>query len=138
MAWQVFQRYFQLRPGDLSEFDRTRLNAEFVAFFKTEIEFTPVSIRALAGRYGVEGQTLRKQYKEKISGYQEWKRFGRMEFNKALDAFSNRSTTIISYFEERLTMRRGILQCKNQGVRSQLRGVSDVKFFMFRLATLYA
>lgn len=61
-----------------------------------------------------------------------------MEFNKALDAFSNCSTTIINYFEERLTMRRGILQCKNQGVRSQLRRVSDVKFFMFRLATLYA
>ena len=31
-----------------------------------------MSICVLAERYGVKGQTLRKQYKEKISGYRNW------------------------------------------------------------------
>ncbi|MCS2409161.1 transposase [Phocaeicola vulgatus] len=57
---------------DLSEFDGTRLNSEFVSFLKKEIESTPVSICVLAERYGVKGQTLRKQYKEKISDYRNW------------------------------------------------------------------
>ena len=41
-------------------------------FKKKEIESTPVSICVLAERYGVKGQTLRKQYKEKISDYRNW------------------------------------------------------------------
>ena len=40
--------------------------------WKKEIESTPVSICVLAERYGVKGQTLRKQYKEKISDYRNW------------------------------------------------------------------
>ena len=31
-----------------------------------------MSISTLACRYGMNGQTLRKQYKEKISGYRQW------------------------------------------------------------------
>lgn len=31
-----------------------------------------MSICTLAARYGVKGQTLRKQYKEKISNYRQW------------------------------------------------------------------
>lgn len=31
-----------------------------------------MGISALACRYGVNGQTLRRQYKEKISGYRQW------------------------------------------------------------------
>lgn len=62
-----------------------------------------------------------------------------MEFNKVLDTFSNHSTTIISYFEERLTNATAeSFNAKIKVFRSQLRGVSDVRFFMFRLATLYA
>lgn len=41
-------------------------------FFKNEIESTPVSISSLGKRYGLNGQTLRKQYKEVISGFREW------------------------------------------------------------------
>lgn len=41
-------------------------------FLKKEIESTPVGICVLAERYGVKGQTLRKQYKEKISDYRNW------------------------------------------------------------------
>ena len=37
-----------------------------------EIQRTPVSISTLAARNGLNGQTLRKQYKEVISGYRSW------------------------------------------------------------------
>ena len=37
-----------------------------------EIESTPISISTLAARNGLKGQTLRKQYKEKISDYRNW------------------------------------------------------------------
>lgn len=37
-----------------------------------EIDTTAVSITTLASRYGVNGQTLRKQYKEKLSDYRMW------------------------------------------------------------------
>ena len=62
-----------------------------------------------------------------------------MEFNKVLDTFSNHSTTIINYFEERLTNASAeSFNATIKAFRSQLRGVADVKFFMFRLARLYA
>ena len=44
----------------------------------------------------------------------------------------------INYFEERLTyVSAESFNAKIKAFRSQLRGVSDVKFFMFRLAMLY-
>lgn len=39
-----------------------------------EIESTPVSISTLAALNGLNGQTLRKQYKEKISDYRLWEK----------------------------------------------------------------
>lgn len=70
--------------------------------------------------------------------YNEVERFDSVEFNKVLDTFSNHSTTIINYFEERLTNASAeSFNAKIKAFRSQLRGVADVKFFMFRLAMLY-
>lgn|SRR5574344_1981533 len=37
-----------------------------------EIESTPINISTLAERFGLNGQTLRKQYKEVISDYRAW------------------------------------------------------------------
>ena len=55
-------------------------------------------------------------------------KFGCMEFNKVLDTFFNHSTTIINYFEERLTNASAeSFNAKIKAFRSQLRGVSDVK-----------
>ena len=66
-------------------------------------------------------------------------KFGCMEFNKVLDTFFNHSTTIINYFEERLTNASAeSFNAKIKAFRSHLSGVAGVKFFMFRLATLYA
>ncbi len=67
--------------------------------------------------------------------YNEVEKFDYMEFNKVLDTFSNHSTTIINYFEERLTNASAeSFNAKIKAFRSQLRGVADLKFFMFRLA----
>ncbi|WP_220429337.1 transposase, partial [Phocaeicola vulgatus] len=58
---------------------------------------------------------------------------------KLIHTFSNHSTTIINYFEERLTNASAeSFNAKIKAFRSQLRGVADLKFFMFRLARLYA
>ena len=71
--------------------------------------------------------------------YNEVEKFDYMEFNKVLDTFSNHSTTIINYFEERLTNASAeSFNAKIKAFRSQVRGVADLKFFMFRLASLYA
>ena len=64
--------------------------------------------------------------------YNEMEKLDSIEFNKVLDTFSNHSTTIINYFEERLTNASAeSFKAKIKAFRSQLRGVADVKFFMF-------
>ncbi len=45
-------------------------------FKKRKIDSTPVSIFTLAARNGLNGQTLRRQYKEVISGYRLWNQLG--------------------------------------------------------------
>ncbi|MCM1738014.1 transposase [Phocaeicola vulgatus] len=80
-----------------------------------------------------------KNFPPDLSGEPEVEKFDYMEFNKVLDTFSNHSTTIINYFEERLTNASAeSFNAKIKAFRSQLRGVADLKFFMFRLARLYA
>lgn len=71
--------------------------------------------------------------------YNDVSDFGRNEFNKVLETFENHNTTIINYFDSRLTNASAeSFNAKIKAFRSQFRGVGDIKFFMFRLATLYA
>lgn len=71
--------------------------------------------------------------------YNEVEAFGDNEFNKVLETFENHSATIINYFDGRLTNASAeSFNAKIKAFRSQFRGVGDIKFFMFRLATLYA
>ena len=71
--------------------------------------------------------------------YNDVEKFESDEFNKVLDTFANYTNTIINYFDERLTNASAeSFNAKIKAFRSQLRGVADIKFFMFRLATLYA
>ena len=59
--------------------------------------------------------------------YNEVEKFDCMEFNKVLDTFSNHSTTIINYFEERLTNTSAeSFYAKIKAFRNLLRGVADV------------
>lgn len=71
--------------------------------------------------------------------YNKVEAFGNNEFNKVLETFENHNTTIINYFERRLTNASAeSFNAKIKAFRTQFRGVGDIKFFMFRLATLYS
>lgn len=71
--------------------------------------------------------------------YNDVSDFGSNEFNKVLETFENHNATIINYFERRLTNASAeSFNAKIKAFRTQFRGVGDIKFFMFRLATLYA
>lgn len=71
--------------------------------------------------------------------YNEVETFGNNEFNKVLETFENHNITIINYFERRLTNASAeSFNAKIKAFRTQFRGVRDIKFFMFRLATLYS
>ena len=71
--------------------------------------------------------------------YNEVEAFHNNEFNKVLETFENHNATIINYFEQRLTNASAeSFNAKIKAFRAQFRGVGDIKFFMFRLATLYS
>lgn len=71
--------------------------------------------------------------------YNDVENFACDEFNHVLETFTNHNTTIINYFEQRLTNASAeSFNAKVKAFRSQLRGVTDVEFFMYRLATQYS
>ena len=71
--------------------------------------------------------------------YNEVETFGENEFARVLETFENHNETIINYFEERLTNASAeSFNAKIKAFRAQFRGVGDIRFFMFRLATQYA
>lgn len=71
--------------------------------------------------------------------HNEVETFGNNEFNKVLEASENHNASIVNYFEKRLTNASAeSFNAKIKALRTQFRGVVDIKFFMFRLATLYA
>ena len=71
--------------------------------------------------------------------YNDVEAFGDNQFNKVLETFENHNPTIINYFEQRLTNASAeSFNAKIKAFRTQFRGVGDIKFFMFRLATLYS
>lgn len=71
--------------------------------------------------------------------YNSVEAFGEDEFNHVLETFENHNRTILNYFEERLTNASAeSFNAKIKAFRTQFRGVGDIKFFMFRLATQYA
>ena len=71
--------------------------------------------------------------------YNKVEEFGDNQFSKVLETFENNSLTIINYFERRLTNASAeSFNAKIKAFRTQFRGVGDIIFFMFRLATLYS
>ena len=65
--------------------------------------------------------------------------FGDDGFSKVIETFENHNATIINYFEDRLTNASAeSFNAKIKAFRTQFRGVGDIRFFMFRLATLYS
>ena len=71
--------------------------------------------------------------------YNKVEAFGDEGFNKVIETFENHSNTIINYFVDRLTNASAeSFNAKIKAFRTQFRGVGDIKFFMYRLATLYS
>lgn len=71
--------------------------------------------------------------------YNEVDAFGYEGFSKVIETFENHNETIINYFEDRLTNASAeSFNAKIKAFRTQFRGVGDIKFFMYRLATLYS
>ncbi len=71
--------------------------------------------------------------------YNDVEKFNNPEFNKVLETFENHNTTIINYFEQRLTNASAeSFNAKIKAFRTQFRGVGDIKFFMYRLSMLYS
>ncbi len=71
--------------------------------------------------------------------YNKVEAFGDDGFSKVIETFENHNATIINYFEDRLTNASAeSFNAKIKAFRTQFRGVGDIKFFMFRLATLYS
>lgn len=65
--------------------------------------------------------------------------FGYDGFCKVIETFENHNDTIVNYFENRLTNASAeSFNAKIKALRTQFRGVGDIKFFMYRLATLYS
>ena len=71
--------------------------------------------------------------------YNKVEAFGDDGFSKVIETFENNNATIINYFQDRLTNASAeSFNAKIKAFRTQFRGVGDIKFFMYRLATLYS
>jgi len=71
--------------------------------------------------------------------YNKVEALGDERFSKVIETFENHNATIINYFEDRLTNASAeSFNAKIKAFRTQFRGVGDIKFFMYRLATLYS
>ena len=71
--------------------------------------------------------------------YNQVEEFNEQGLNKVLETFENHYITIINYFDKRLTNASAeSFNAKIKALRSQFRGVGDIKFFMYRLAMLYS
>ena len=71
--------------------------------------------------------------------YNDVEAFGHDGFSKVIETFENHNDTIVNYFEGRMTNASAeSFNAKIKAFRTQFRGVGDIKFFMYRLATLYS
>lgn len=71
--------------------------------------------------------------------YNRVEAFGYDGFCKVIETFENHNQTIINYFEDRRTNASAeSFNAKIKAFRTQFRGVGDIRFFMYRLATLYS
>ena len=60
-------------------------------------------------------------------------------FNSVIQTMQNNYATIASYFENRSTNASAeSFNAKVKAFRNQFRGVADIPFFIFRLATIFA
>ena len=71
--------------------------------------------------------------------YNDVEAFGYEGFSKVIETFENHNDTIVNYFEDWMTNASAeSFNAKIKAFRTQFRGVGDIRFFMYRLATLYS
>lgn len=84
-----------------------------------------------------------KQHLDAITPLKEWidltRNLGIKEFNSVANSIENHFDTILNFFQNRSTNANAeSFNSKIKLFRANLRGVVDTKFFLFRLATLFA
>lgn len=115
------------------------------------METIPTTSRSLDHYYHINGDTFEKQYKEVLSGYREWSELSLARwYNKVDDSgfksFNVIAATLYEHYDEILNffVNRATnafaesFNAKIKAFRAALRGVTDIKFFLFRLTKLYA
>ena len=71
--------------------------------------------------------------------YEEVEKLNSKFFNSVIQTMQNNYATIANYFENRSTNASAeSFNAKVKAFRNQFRGVSDIPFFIFRLATIFA
>jgi transposase len=62
-----------------------------------------------------------------------------MEFNSVVNSIENHFDNIMNFFDNRITNANAeSFNSKIKNFRANLRGVTDIKFFLFRLQKLFA
>ncbi len=123
-------------PDKWSERTKERMNLLFTKYPKIKQSYDVVNkLRAIFRSTTLTKETAR----EKLHGwYKTVNRCTIREIKSARDAIKSRENNVLNYFLERSTNASAeSLNSKMKGFRAQLRGVSDLPFFMYRLCTIF-
>ena len=123
-------------PDKWSERTKERMNLLFTKYPKIKQSYDVVNkLRAIFRSTTLTKETAR----EKLHGwYKTVNRCTIREIKSARDAIKSREDNVLNYFLERSTNASAeSLNSKMKGFRAQLRGVSDLPFFMYRLCTIF-
>ena len=123
-------------PDKLSERTKERMNLLFRLYPKIKESYDIINkLRAIFRSTSLDRDAARV----KLHGwYKTVNRCTIREINSARDAIKSREDNVLNYFLERSTNASAeSLNSKMKGFRAQLRGVSDLPFFMYRLCQIF-
>ena len=124
-------------PDKWSERTKERMDLLFAKYSKIKQSYDVVNkLRAIFRSEKLTKDTAR----EKLHGwYKTVNRCTIREVKSARDAIRSREDNVLNYFIARSTNASAeSLNSKMKAFRAQLRGVSDLPFFMYRLSTIYS
>ena len=123
-------------PDKLSERTKERMNLLFRLYPKIKESYDIINkLRAIFRSTSLDRDAARV----KLHGwYKTVNRCTIREIKSARDAIKSREDNVLNYFLERSTNASAeSLNSKMKGFRAQLRGVSDLPFFMYRLCQIF-
>ena len=130
-------RYLLTQSGDKwGEKQRERANLLFDMHPKIKEAYGHVcSLRAIFRDQSLNKETARVKLHE---WYQRVANSNLREIKVARDAIKYREEEVLNYFNNRSTNASAeSLNSKTKGFRAQVRGVQDLPFFMYRVATIF-